>query len=335
MKEVAGRAIRCAVLTQVSMLGALTLRFLWFTRGQNPLVLESYLSSLYYAGMAVRNSLLPSVIVGGFVFYLHERSRQRRVFSSELVSGMVALTAFYSGMGVLALVVGHSIPFPRTLWLASWLIALMILVTTKGTQYLEASERRARARPAQIVIDALVVAVAYLASYAIRFDGMPTETYLQQSAFLACFVVAIYLVSNYLWEVYSLVWRFTSLGEAVIIGQAVFTGASVTALGRILILEQMPSLRIPLGVLLIHPLLTLVGMLGLRTVRRIQFRNRSRRGSAPSGGQPVKKRVLLVGAGAAGQQLARDSESHVELDVVGFLDDDPIKLVYCPGSSRR
>ena len=37
------------------------------------------------------------------------------------------------------------------------------------------------------------------------------------------------------------------------------------------------------------------------------------------------KRVLLIGAGDAGQQLARDLQDDPEFKLIGFLDDDPIK----------
>ncbi len=132
--------------------------------------------------------------------------------------------------------------------------------------------------------------------------------------------------SNYLWNVYSLIWRFTSLREALIIGQAVATAASITFVSRILILERLPSLRVPLGVLVIHPLLIFVAMLGIRVARRIQYQYRSRSVMLRTDqGELNPKKVLLIGAGEAGQQLVRDLQDHPEFKVVGFLDDDPIK----------
>ncbi len=41
---------RCLFLVQGSLLGALTFRFLWVSRGETPLVMSSYLSSLCRVG---------------------------------------------------------------------------------------------------------------------------------------------------------------------------------------------------------------------------------------------------------------------------------------------
>ena len=105
------------------------------------------------------------------------------------------------------------------------------------------------------------------------------------------------------------------------------TAASITFVSRILILERLPSLRVPLGVLVIHPLLIFVAMLGIRVARRIQYQYRSRSVMSANGLKVNlnPKKVLLIGAGEAGQQLVRDLQDHPEFKVVGFLDDDPIK----------
>ena len=42
------------------------------------MVLSSYLSTLYYAVLAIRNSLIFTVVIGGVAFYLHESKRPRR-----------------------------------------------------------------------------------------------------------------------------------------------------------------------------------------------------------------------------------------------------------------
>ena len=84
------KLVRCLFLVQGSLLGALTFRFLWVSRGEVPLVLSSYLSFLYYAGIAFRNSLIFAVAIGGVVFYVHERQRARRSdrLPTEILDGL-------------------------------------------------------------------------------------------------------------------------------------------------------------------------------------------------------------------------------------------------------
>ena len=323
------KLVRCLFLVQGSLLGALTARFLWGTRGETPLVMSSYLSTLYYAGLAMRNSLIFTVVIGGVVFYLHEKRSAGRGdrMSTELLNGFVALTALYAGLLIVALTLGRSFIFPRWSWVAAWAIALSVFFVVKITHHLEwSTEQHLRLRPAHMLIDGAISGLTFLAAYLVRFDASPSEAYQQQAAFLVVLVMGLYVGSNYVWNVYSLIWRFTSLRETLIIGQAVATAASLILVSRILILEQLPALRVPLGVLVVHPLLTLVGMLGIRVARRIQFRYHARSALLPTDRGALKpKRVLLIGAGDAGQQLVRDLENDPAFKVVGFLDDDPIK----------
>ena len=183
-----------------------------------------------------------------------------------------------------------------------------------------------------MLIDGAISGLAFLLAYVVRFDASTPEAYQQQAAFLVVFVMVIYVGSNYLWDVYSLVWRFTSLREALIIGQAVATATSIAFVFRILILGYLPVLIVPLGVLLFHPLLTYLAMLGVRVARRTRYRYTSRGGSwgfwGRDQGELKPRKVLLIGAGEAGQQLVqlvRDLQDHAEFKVVGFLDDDPTK----------
>jgi FlaA1/EpsC-like NDP-sugar epimerase len=66
----------------------------------------------------------------------------------------------------------------------------------------------------------------------------------------------------------------------------------------------------------------LAGSLSLRASRRLLHAHH--RKSAGVAGQPPK-RVLLYGAGRAGQLLVRELETNCEIEVVGFVDDDPSK----------
>ena len=249
------------------------------------------------------------------------------MIESQLIWTAVALTSLYASLLLVALTLGRAFIFPRWSWVAAWAIALSVFLVVKVTHHLESSaQQHLRLRTAHMLIDGAISGLTFLLAYLVRFDASPSEAYQQQAAFLVIFVMVLYVGSSYLWNVYSLIWRFTSLRETLIIGQAVATAGSMTIVSRILILEQLPALRVPLGVLVVHPLLTLVGMLGIRVARRIQYRYRSRGVLLRTDqGDLNPKKVLLIGAGEAGQQLVRDLQDHPEFKVIGFLDDDPIK----------
>ncbi len=267
--------------------------------------------------------------IGGFVFYLHERQRARRSdrLPTEILDGFVALTGLYAGLLFVSLTLGRAFVYPRWSWVAAWAIGLSIFFVAKVTHHLESSaQQHLRLRPGHMLIDGAISGLTLLLAYLVRFDASPSEAYQQQAAFLVIPVMVLYVGSGYLWDVYSLIWRFTSLRETLIVGQAVATAGSAIIASRILILEQLPALRVPLGVLLVHPLLVLVGMFGIRAARRIQYRYRYRGVlSRTEQGDLNPKKVLLIGAGEAGQQLMRDLQDQPEFKVVGFLDDDPLK----------
>ena len=203
LRPTISKLVRCLFLVQGSLLGALALRFLWVTRGETPLVLSSYLSTVYYGGIAIRNSLIFTVAIGGCVFYLHERQRARRgdTLKAELLDGFVALTGLYASLLFVALALGRGFIFPRWSWVAAWAIALSVFFIVKVTHHLESSaEQHLRLRPGHMLIDGAISGLTFLLAYVVRFDASPSEAYQQQAAFLVVFVMVIYVGSNYLWR---------------------------------------------------------------------------------------------------------------------------------------
>ena len=78
--------------------------------------------------------------------------------------------------------------------------------------------------------------------------------------------------------------------------------------------------RIPYGVIIIEFLLVLLGTLGIRMVRRFLVETKMREGYTNS--EKVKaKKVLLIGAGAAGNMAAKELKQHPDLgmQIIGFI----------------
>lgn len=171
-------------------------------------------------------------------------------------------------------------------------------------------------RPAVIFIhDLIMVPLAWLASYWVRFnlDAVPSE-YLSRAIDAIPALMLIQALAFYWFGMYRGVWRFASLPDLIRILKAVGVGAALS-FGMFFLLYRMAE--IPRSIVLIYPLLLLIFLSGPRFLYRW---SKDRRLVLPTG-----KRVLIVGAGRAGEMLVRDllrKQGH-EFFPVAFVDDKP------------
>ncbi|RJQ26473.1 hypothetical protein C4565_06960, partial [Candidatus Parcubacteria bacterium] len=114
-------------------------------------------------------------------------------------------------------------------------------------------------------------------------------------------------------------WRFVSIKDVLPI-------AAGSALGSVLFVAGVwwlwgPS-RVPRSIFLLDWVNTMALVLGARYLIRMGREGLGRRGRG------TDRRVLIVGAGAAGQMIAREIAENASLGMeqVGFIDDDPAKL---------
>jgi len=132
----------------------------------------------------------------------------------------------------------------------------------------------------------------------------------------------IKLVIFFLFGLYRRYWRYASVDELVSI---ILAGSSATLIiagvffgAGILGLENARSL--PRSVPFIDGLLTLAVVGGSRFSVRVAAHKRRHNAQKNN-----SKTVLIVGAGDAGTVIAREmlSSRHINIDPVGFVDDDP------------
>src|SRR5207245_6432340 len=159
-------------------------------------------------------------------------------------------------------------------------------------------------------------------AYVIRFDGHWDAALRTQ--FLAClpWMVGARLLLTWKGGVYRLVSQYFSLPDVIAIGQ---THISLTAV--LLVLRFFYAfesfaywLRLPLSIIALEFLLSLAGLLSVRTLLRTRHETGKANGKATE-----RKRVLLYGAGSAGMSLWRQLKQDHNADVVGFIDDDLAK----------
>jgi len=182
-------------------------------------------------------------------------------------------------------------------------------------------------RVIRLVLDASVLAAAFFIAYELRFDfDIPTA---QQSGLgtRLVLVVLIQLVALVLAGAHQFVWRYVGLAElpAFLIA-AVYWTVPLLA-GRFLFSGPLTQLSVPLSVILFDGVLAVVGLLGLRVVRRSIYEGREKRGKSLRAHVSGCARVILAGAGRAGVLSVREMRGRgdLKIDAVGFVDDDPLK----------
>ena len=176
---------------------------------------------------------------------------------------------------------------------------------------------RLRSRAGAFVHDILMIPIAWLGALWLRFnlESIPAEFLDQALRILPVFIIV--QGANFLYfRLYRGVWRFASLPDLVRILKAVVVGVSLCTVVAFLItrMDHIPRASLPLFAGLLVVLLT-----GPRLAYRL-FKDR-RPGGATS------RTTLIVGAGRAGEMLARAllNDSSNEYSPIGFIDDDPDK----------
>lgn len=182
-------------------------------------------------------------------------------------------------------------------------------------------------RYAQMALDLGCLLAAYALAHALRFDfDVPSD----EAAFAATrmpFVIAYQVALVWFVGIYRFVWRYVGLREVgAFVRGALLTMAPLLAL-RLALPVELHAWRMPISVTLLDATLAFGSLLAVRVARRVVFEHlqtRSRQRATGSQGRAV----LLVGAGRAGILAARELHGNpdTDLDVVGFVDDDPAKL---------
>ncbi|MBS1212255.1 MAG: polysaccharide biosynthesis protein, partial [Proteobacteria bacterium] len=171
-----------------------------------------------------------------------------------------------------------------------------------------------RSRSVILVHDLIMVALAWLGAYWLRFNlSEVPEPYRHVGLFWLAPVIALQAVLFHFFGLYRGVWRFASIPDLMRIGKSVCLGVVGIALMAFLYnrLSGVPRSVLPLYAVLL--VLLLCGP-------RILYRMSKDRGALLSHG----KRALVVGAGCAGEMLVRDllREREAEFLPVAFVDDD-------------
>ena len=205
---------------------------------------------------------------------------------------------------------------------------------SKDTPGLNPSMSRALSTLFRSLIDLFFLSIAYFGAYVVRFDGVPPLQMIKLMVFMWPYVVGFELFVLYVFSVPYFAWRYVGLREAQRVLVATAASSAVLLFVRLSAVYVVPHfdyaeyVLVPIGVIAGNAVLSFLAIVGVRFGRRIMVeRSRS---LGLSGGRRGGDRVptLLLGAGQAGLIIAREIGARPDLDIqpIGFLDDDPHKL---------
>jgi len=178
--------------------------------------------------------------------------------------------------------------------------------------------RHLRSRWAAMAHDILMIPVAWILAYWLRYNlaDIPVE-FVTKALLLIPVVVVVQGLVFVAFGLYRGVWRFASIPDLVRIVKAVFFGTLILALGIFFVTRLH---YVPRSVFILYPVL-LIAMLGAPRFiyRLVKDRKFSEENTS---------RVLIVGAGEAGEMLVRDLLKNTPrlYEPVAFVDDDRYKL---------
>jgi len=177
-----------------------------------------------------------------------------------------------------------------------------------------------------LFFDAGLFILALWAAYLFRFEFVFTQHYAWQLRHLLLWIVPLKLFIFYVFGLYRGMWRYTSVRDFWKLAQACFV-ATLLMMSIILVFFRFEGFS--RSVFILDGGLTFLLAGGLRMAIRTYFVSQDRVKEPDASLRPRHlRRVVIIGAGAAGEKILREILENYQLhyDVFGFVDDDHSKL---------
>ncbi len=171
---------------------------------------------------------------------------------------------------------------------------------------------------AEILLDMVLIAVVYWASYGIRFEDERYEVFITSFTASLPIVIACKLGAFYVSGLYSRLWGTFGLRDIFTVVRGVALGSSLSILVAAYVFRFE---RFSRGVFIIDAALLTLAIIVSRGSFRLM-------GEAAGSRSKQGRRVLIYGAGSGGQLLVREMRANADwrMNPVAFLDDDPTKF---------
>ncbi|MBU1902153.1 MAG: polysaccharide biosynthesis protein [Proteobacteria bacterium] len=174
--------------------------------------------------------------------------------------------------------------------------------------------------------DAVLAGLAYYLAYYLRFDWNIPARELANWKDTVVWVVPLKLACFYFFGLYKGMWRYTGIYDLENLIKACVISSGIIVF--ILVLK-VRFVGFPRSIFVIDLLLTFLFLSGARVGIRLLLSSGRERYRFPFLGKKdeFSERVLIVGAGDAGEKLIREIKDNpgIKYDVAGFIDDDKRK----------
>ena len=178
-----------------------------------------------------------------------------------------------------------------------------------------------------LLLDAVLVTMAYFSAYLLRFEGHIPLTHWAQFKSTLPFLIPLKLMCLFIFGLYRGMWRYTSLVDL----RNIFNASSLSSI--IVVLSILFLYRFhgySRSVFVIDWVFTLLFIGGIRVAIRIFLADQSpslqifKSRKSPS---TRKKKLMIIGAGDAGEKILREIQENpsIKFEPVGLLDDDRSK----------
>src|SRR5713226_346950 len=170
----------------------------------------------------------------------------------------------------------------------------------------------------EVLLDIVLIMLAYWSAYAIKFEPFSNSPAWKLFLRTLPVLVVVRLAAFLFFGVYRGIWRYTSIDDLMSFAKAVAAGSIVSMM---VVLFKLRFQGFSRAVFLIDAIVMLMLLAGSRMAFRL-FRQ-----VLPVANGGGGRRVLIYGAGDAGELLLRELLNNRELrcSPVGFMDDDPLK----------
>ena len=166
-----------------------------------------------------------------------------------------------------------------------------------------------------VILDIVFINVSLILSLILRFgEGWGTYFYVYRE--LIIYLSGFFLLFAVIFRLYKRIWRYLSIGDLFLIAEVVTGGI----FGTVLCLNLVKGIAFPRTVVALTWFFSLALVGGSRLVWRLYCERKS-------GLKKGEERILIVGAGDAGEVISREIIRRPDLGkLVGFVDDDKEKI---------
>jgi UDP-GlcNAc:undecaprenyl-phosphate/decaprenyl-phosphate GlcNAc-1-phosphate transferase len=170
----------------------------------------------------------------------------------------------------------------------------------------------------EVLLDVVLIVLAYWSAYAIKFEPFSDSPAWKLFLRTLPVLVVVRLAAFLFFGVYRGIWRYTGMDDLMAFAKAVAAGSLISL---VIVLFKFRFQGFSRAIFVIDALVMLLLLAGSRVAFRF-FRQ-----VLPTVNSGNGRRVLIYGAGDAGELLLRELLNNRELSYapIGFMDDDPKK----------